>query len=145
MHHFYSTILFLLGKDVLLFYIVLPCNVDHIFINYRYTEEGRSWKVYRPKKKKSQSQQCSSGGQVSTFTWLNFALSVGSATINIANSINSNSNSNNNNNNNNNLNQNNINAASNNNNVNSVNNVMFLPPVGRKLTRREIKVLSMVN
>ena len=76
------------------------------------------------------------GGGASAFTILNFILSSVSLAANAVSNTNSNSNNNNNNNNDNNNNDNNVNIANNNNLVGNVNQVMFLPAIGRRRRKR---------
>ena len=79
---------------------------------------------------------CSGGSGASAFTILNFILSSISLAANAVSNTNSNSNNNNNNNNDNNNNDNNVNVANNNNLVGNVNQVMFLPAIGKRRRRR---------
>ena len=82
-----------------------------------------------------EEEGCQDGGGGSAFTILNFILSSISLAANAVSDTNSNSNNNNNNNNDNNNNDNNVNVANNNNLAGNVNQVMFLPAVGRRRKR----------
>ncbi|XP_023321444.1 myb-like protein A [Eurytemora carolleeae] len=81
------------------------------------------------------SKPCKPSGQMSTFGYLSFILSVVNSVVNAANNINNNNNNNNNNDNNNNNNNNNVNIQNSNNNQNNNNMLM----VGRRLNIENIR------
>lgn len=81
------------------------------------------------------SKPCKPSGQLSSFGYLAFVLSLLNGVVNAANNINNNQNNNNNNNNDNNNNNNNINIANNNNNQNN-NNMVGDITFGRQFCSR---------
>ena len=105
-----------------------------IYSPHRQDRVRRDYVVFQREEQDIEEEEvvCSGGSGASAFTILNFILSSISLAANAVSNTNSNSNNNNNNNNDNNNNDNNVNVANNNNLVGNVNQVMFLPAIGRR-------------
>ena len=104
---------------------------------HRQVRVRRDYLVFQREEQDIEEEEvCSGSSGASAFTILNFILSSISLAANAVSNTNSNSNNNNNNNNDNNNNDNNVNVANNNNLEGNVNQVMFLPAIGRRRRKR---------
>ena len=111
-------------------------SLNDSYSPYSQVRVRRDYLVFQREEQDIEEEEvCSGGSGASAFTILNFILSSISLAANAVSNTNSNSNNNNNNNNDNNNNDNNVNVANNNNLVGNVNQVMFLPAIGRRRRR----------
>ena len=100
---------------------------------FRQVRTRRDYLVFQREEQEKEEDDCGShGGGASAFAILNFIISSISVASSVVSNTNSNSNNNNNNNNDNNNNDNNVNVANNNNLLGNMNQVMFLPGVGKR-------------
>ena len=111
---------------------------------FRQVRTRREYLVFqREEEQETIEENCKDSG-ASAFAILNFILSSISLAANAVSNTNSNSNNNNNNNNDNNNNDNNVNIANNNNLVGNVNQVMFLPAIGRRRRRKRTSLAGQI-